>query len=93
MNGGVRPEADVDSYRLGVERKEAVSMKIGCHCGAVIRDQTDHIPYKARLTPDQGWTMVWDAFDSSLRSLQLVSLRLRQHQQRPSKFSMKPVHV
>lgn len=39
-------------------------MKIGCHCGAVIRDQTDNIPYKSHLTPDQGWTAMWDALES-----------------------------
>lgn len=30
-------------------------MKIRCHCGTTIVDQTDDLPHKAHLIPDQLW--------------------------------------
>src|SRR5436190_18872531 len=38
-------------------------MKITCHCGALIRDQTDSLPHKAHLIPDQEWFPVYDSID------------------------------
>ena len=38
-------------------------MKIGCPCGGVIYDQTDHLPDKAHLIPDQEWFPTFDAID------------------------------
>src|SRR5438309_508292 len=38
-------------------------MKIGCQCGATIRDQTDNLPDKAHLIPDQEWFPTLDAVD------------------------------
>ena len=38
-------------------------MKIGCPCGATIRDQTDNLPHKAHLIPDQEWFPTFDAID------------------------------
>jgi hypothetical protein len=38
-------------------------MKIACTCGATIRDQTDNLPDKAHLIPDQEWFAVFDAID------------------------------
>ncbi len=38
-------------------------MKITCHCGALIIDQTDDLPHKAHLIPDQEWFAVFDALD------------------------------
>jgi hypothetical protein len=35
-------------------------MKIGCRCGALIRDQTDFLSYKAYLVADQDWFDVLD---------------------------------
>jgi hypothetical protein len=39
-------------------------MKIGCQCGATIRDQSDNLPDKAHLIPDQEWFPVFDAIDA-----------------------------
>ena len=39
-------------------------MKIRCHCGALIADNTDHLPHKAHLIPDQEWFPVFDAIDA-----------------------------
>lgn len=30
-------------------------MKLGCHCGALIVDQTDALPHKAHILVDQDW--------------------------------------
>jgi hypothetical protein len=38
-------------------------MKITCHCGALIRDQTDALPHKGHLIPDQEWFPVYDSID------------------------------
>lgn len=38
-------------------------MKINCHCGALIVDQTDDLPNKAHLIPDQEWFATLDAID------------------------------
>jgi hypothetical protein len=38
-------------------------MKIDCPCGGVIYDQTDNLPDKAHLIPDQEWFAVLDAID------------------------------
>jgi len=42
-------------------------MKFLCHCGAVIRDQTDLLPYKAHLVPDQDWEEFCDSCESAGR--------------------------
>jgi hypothetical protein len=39
-------------------------MKIGCSCGEVIRDQSDDLPDKAHLVPDEIWFTVFDRLDS-----------------------------
>src|SRR4051812_23112294 len=39
-------------------------MKIGCHCGATIKDVTDNLPQKGHLIPDQEWFPVCDGIDS-----------------------------
>jgi len=41
-------------------------MKIGCHCGAIIRDQTDDLPQKGHLIPDQEWFATYDAMDDEV---------------------------
>ncbi|MBA4030948.1 MAG: hypothetical protein C0478_08655 [Planctomyces sp.] len=41
-------------------------MKIGCPCGASIIDQTDKLPYKAHLIPDQAWLATFDAIDEQI---------------------------
>ena len=41
-------------------------MKIGCECGAVIVDQTDDLPHKAHLIPDQEWFATYDAIDDEV---------------------------
>jgi hypothetical protein len=38
-------------------------MKIACVCGATIRDNTDNLPWKGHLIPDQEWFGVFDAID------------------------------
>lgn len=41
-------------------------MKIGCHCGATIFDQTDDLPQKGHLIPDQEWFATYDAMDDEV---------------------------
>jgi hypothetical protein len=41
-------------------------VKIGCHCGASIIDQTDDLPYKGHLIPDQEWFATYDAIDDEV---------------------------
>jgi hypothetical protein len=41
-------------------------MKIGCHCGALIIDQTDYLPHKGHLIPDQECFAVYDAIDEEV---------------------------
>jgi hypothetical protein len=41
-------------------------MKIGCHCGATVFDQTDDLPQKAHLIPDQAWNAIHDAIDDEV---------------------------
>jgi hypothetical protein len=42
-------------------------MKIACHCGAVIPDQTDFLSYKAHVVADQDWEDFVDASESKGR--------------------------
>lgn len=41
-------------------------MKIRCHCGTAIIDQTDDVPNKAHLIPDQDWLATLDAIDAEV---------------------------
>ena len=41
-------------------------MKIVCSCGASIVDQTDYLPHKGHLIPDQEWFAVFDALDADI---------------------------
>ena len=41
-------------------------MKIGCRCGASIIDQTDDLPHKGHLVPDQAWFATYDAIDDEV---------------------------
>lgn len=41
-------------------------MKIRCHCGASIVDQTDDLPHKGHLIPDQEWFAAYDAIDDEV---------------------------
>jgi hypothetical protein len=41
-------------------------MKIGCYCGNAIVDQTDDLPNKAHLVPDQCWNAMWDAIEDQV---------------------------
>jgi len=41
-------------------------LKLGCHCGAVIVDQTDDLPQKGHLIPDQEWFATYDAIDDEV---------------------------
>jgi hypothetical protein len=41
-------------------------MKIGCRCGATIVDQTDYLPHKGHLIPDQEWLTTYDAIDDEV---------------------------
>jgi hypothetical protein len=44
-------------------------VKIGCHCGATISDQTDYLSNKAHLAPDQDVYGVWDGIDEKVINL------------------------
>lgn len=39
-------------------------MKIRCHCGAVVPDQTDYLPFKAHLVADRDWEDFVDSSES-----------------------------
>jgi hypothetical protein len=41
-------------------------VKIGCHCGAQIVDQSDNLPHKGHLIPDQAWFATFDAIDDEV---------------------------
>lgn len=41
-------------------------MKIHCHCGASIIDNTDDLPNKGHLIPDQAWFATYDAIDNEI---------------------------
>ena len=41
-------------------------MKISCHCGALIVDQTDDLPHKGHLIPDQEWFATYDGIDAEV---------------------------
>jgi len=41
-------------------------MKIKCHCGELIPDTTDYLPYKGYIIPDQDWFNVLDAIDDAV---------------------------
>ena len=41
-------------------------MKISCYCGEVIIDQTDDLPQKAHLIPDQEWFATYDAIEDEV---------------------------
>ena len=41
-------------------------MKITCHCGHLIPDQTDSLPHKAHLIPDQNWEQLWEQIDTTV---------------------------
>lgn len=41
-------------------------MKMSCRCGAVIVDQTDDLPQKAHVIPDQEWFATYDAIDNEV---------------------------
>lgn len=41
-------------------------MKIGCHCGASIIDQTDDLPHQGHMIPDQEWFATYDAIDDAV---------------------------
>ena len=38
-------------------------MKIKCYCGSLIIDQTDYLPWKGHLIPDQKWFSTFNAID------------------------------
>ena len=46
-------------------------MKIRCDCGNPIVDQTDALPYKAHLIPDQDWFTLLDAIDDAIETIAL----------------------
>lgn len=41
-------------------------MKIDCRCGASIIDETDDLPHKGHLLPDQAWFATYDAIDDEV---------------------------
>ena len=41
-------------------------MKIECHCGALIIDQTDALSNKAHFIPDQAWDGVQEALETEV---------------------------
>jgi len=47
--------------------------KLRCPCGHVIADNTDSIPYKARILPDENEAAFFGRFEEALRALLEVS--------------------
>jgi hypothetical protein len=41
-------------------------MKISCQCGAIISDNTDNLPHRGYLLPDQEWFATYDAIDDEV---------------------------
>ncbi len=41
-------------------------MKTRCHRGGLIVDQTDDLPHKGHMIPDQEWFAIWDAIDDEV---------------------------
>jgi len=41
-------------------------VRIDCSCGARIKDQTDELPHKGHMIPDQEWFAVFDALDAQV---------------------------
>ncbi len=50
-------------------------MKIECECGHLIVDQTDKLPFKAHLVPDQEWFRFLDAMDVLIDDVSAGKLR------------------
>lgn len=44
-------------------------MKITCPWGATIRDQTNNLPQKGHVIPDQEWFPVFDAIDALIENV------------------------
>lgn len=55
--GAKVPQLIAKARRLAVLLMSNVrlNMKIGCHCGSVIPDQTDYLSFKAHLVADRDW--------------------------------------
>ncbi|WP_221089965.1 hypothetical protein [Deinococcus aquaedulcis] len=51
--GVVKPSSRSERPTPGGVPGENTQMKFACPCGEVIRDQTDFLPHKAHLLPDQ----------------------------------------
>ncbi len=69
----VQPRASTQQWRirsrlLGAEAVKGNQMKIRCHCGATIYDQTDYLPHKAHVIPDQEWFDALDAIDDAIEN-------------------------
>jgi len=47
--------------------------KLKCNCGHVIVDQTDDLPYKAEVIPDQNYAAIFDAVTDSVCKEDTVS--------------------
>lgn len=45
---------------------EGTRVKIGCYCGEPIVDQTDDLPHKGHVIPDQEWFAIYDAIDDEV---------------------------
>ena len=54
---------DAGSTPRDVRRR---AVKIGCRCGALIIDQTDDLPHKGHVIPDQEWFATFDAMDDEV---------------------------
>jgi len=43
-------------------------MKISCSCGKILVDQTDDLPYKAHIIPDQHYFGLLEAIDDAIEN-------------------------
>lgn len=43
-------------------------MKITCSCGEILVDQTDYLPYKAHIIPDQHYFGLLEAIDDAIEN-------------------------
>jgi hypothetical protein len=47
--------------------------KLGCRCGHVIVDQTDYLPYKGDIVPDQTFFEFLDKIDQAINDLLIAT--------------------
>ena len=50
-------------FSLSLANYYAAHMKFQCTCGKILSDNTDHLPYKARMVADEDWNRFTESCD------------------------------